>query len=374
MSDKKFTAITLDTSIFDGNGIRLDRGLLGRLTQFKSSPVKFILSDIMVNEIVNHLGNKILSSRTTFEKALNDANDFLSFDGGEINDIKSKLIHSDKVKESAEKRVKEFLEKTGAEVIDSGDYVNVSDLRDKYFNNEAPFSETGNKKNEFPDAIALMGLEGWAEDNDELIYAVSTDNDWKAFCENANYIVFHDNLSEALDYFNRVHSPFDAVNALEKFLANGNAPNFMRQLHCQLESFFDDIYVDQDADSGFYWEGEGTTTSFQDFMILNDNFQVVETDENTLVLEAFLSVDLSIDGDFSLSVFDSIDRDQVSMGSISRTVEETFETRVLITVVGDFDKAKESPDDLEIESIEVLDKPDSIHFGYLELDYEPDYE
>lgn len=50
-----YGAITIDTSIFESNGLKLESGLLKMLSQFKESPAKLILSDIILRELTNHI-------------------------------------------------------------------------------------------------------------------------------------------------------------------------------------------------------------------------------------------------------------------------------------------------------------------------------
>ena len=45
--EQEYEALLIDTSIFDGNGLRLEKGLLGKLNQFKRSPVVFLLPDVI---------------------------------------------------------------------------------------------------------------------------------------------------------------------------------------------------------------------------------------------------------------------------------------------------------------------------------------
>ena len=44
MAESEYDAILVDTSIFDGNGLRLESGLLGKLKQFSESSVNFLIA------------------------------------------------------------------------------------------------------------------------------------------------------------------------------------------------------------------------------------------------------------------------------------------------------------------------------------------
>lgn len=73
MSGKEYTAITLDTSIFDGNGLKLEQGVLGKMRQFKTIPICFVLTDVTVSELTRHLEEKMKASKFSLEKALEDS-------------------------------------------------------------------------------------------------------------------------------------------------------------------------------------------------------------------------------------------------------------------------------------------------------------
>lgn len=83
-------------------------------------------------------------------------------------------------------------------------------------------------------------------------------------------------------------------------------------------------------------------------------------------MEARAEITVGAEGEFSLSVHDSIDKDYVGLGSTSVTTKETFESAILITISGEF---KEDIGALEVEEVEVVDPIRTIHFGTLELDY-----
>lgn len=68
--DGEFGAITLDTSVFDSQGLRLESGLLKQLKQFKDSSTKLIISEIVKEEILSHLNKKAQESKTSIEKSL----------------------------------------------------------------------------------------------------------------------------------------------------------------------------------------------------------------------------------------------------------------------------------------------------------------
>ena len=68
-----------------------------------------------------------------------------------------------------------------------------------YFEPSPPFEGTGKKKNEFPDAIALITLEDWAREPEKKILAVSKDHGWVSFAEKSEFIDINKELPAALE-------------------------------------------------------------------------------------------------------------------------------------------------------------------------------
>lgn len=364
--DKEYGAILVDTSIFDSHALKLEKGLLGKLAQFQKSPIEYLFPDVIKNEVKSHLESKIKISRSALEKSLNDAGDHLFFEGSELNDAKKILIDSKEIEGLADSRVEKFIETTNALVLETGSYVSVSELLSKYFSNKPPFAETGKKKNEFPDAIVLMAVEAWAEQNNIFVLAVAKDGDWQKYCEGSERIDHQEDFARGLEYFNRTNAPYALLANLENSLNSGTAATFLSAIGSGLESVFDGFTPDQEADSHLYWEPEGSNGWFKEFELIDNEFRIIDKDEDWVVLELLANITVEAEGEFSLSVYDSIDRDHVNMGGITVTATEKFESEILVTISGNL----EGPiDELAIDEVEVVTPIRTIHFGTIEPDY-----
>lgn len=147
---EKFTAILLDTSIYDQYGLKLEKGLLGKLSQFSRTSTTFLIPDVIYNEVKNHLERKIKTSRGSLEKAFEEAGDHLFFDGSELNDAKKTLIESREVEGLGKSRLDRFVAVTDAEVLTTGDYVSVPELLERYFFQKLLLRIQVRKKMSFP--------------------------------------------------------------------------------------------------------------------------------------------------------------------------------------------------------------------------------
>jgi hypothetical protein len=64
-----YGALCVDTCIFDSNAIALEKGLLKQLEQFASSPVRFLMPDIVQKELHEHLSRRARDARNKIATA-----------------------------------------------------------------------------------------------------------------------------------------------------------------------------------------------------------------------------------------------------------------------------------------------------------------
>jgi len=363
----KYDALLVDTSIFDRHGLRLERGLLGKLTQFKESKYIYILPDVIKSEISSHLERHIKTARLSLEKSLSDASEHLFFDGSALTDAKDKLISEEIIESLAKKRLDGFIEKTGALVLNSENHVSLSKILEKYFSNCPPFAEAGKKKNEFPDAITLFAVEGWASSNNYQVLAVADDKDWEGFCHNSRFITYEKDLAAALAQLNKSDPKmvFNLLANLKQALTGDEAQDFIEKVEWLFESELDKYTPDQEADAYHYWEADGCSVKFSSFEFQTYDFRVIVRKPEYVVLETDAIIAIEVTGEFSLSAEDPYDGDYVSLGSISKSTEVEFESEVLITISGDLNG---DVNHLDIHDIEIVTKPSSVNFGTLEFE------
>jgi hypothetical protein len=371
----EYDVLLLDTSTFDANGLRLEKGLLSKLSQFKKSPVQILFPDVIRGEVKAHLSKKIKESRSALEKAINDASDHIFLNDKNHSQAKALIADSVDVEKLAEKRIAMFIDAVGATNFECGKNLEITDLLGKYFSNAAPFSESGKKKNEFPDAITLLSVENWAESQGKSVLAISQDGDWRAYCEKSKRITFSDDLSDVLTSYNRANTVYAIIAELENSIEAHSADDFINAIESRLESILEDFTPDQDAESAFYWEPEGCSGQFKSFTLNSEKIRLIEKSDDYIVLELDAAITVDVEGEFSLSVHDSIDGDYVTIDSCSVNVEETFDSKLLVTINGDFSGEVDNVEieDLEVEDVEIVSTPSTIHFGTLEP-FQEDYE
>lgn len=212
-----------------------------------------------------------------------------------------------------------------------------------------------------------MAIEQWAEVNDKSVLAIAQDPDWSRYCEGSKRLVCISELSDGLALFNKANAPYAFLSRLEAELDSGIAQQFLDGVASRLSSILDGITPDQDAESYLYWEPDGSNGWFDSFYFSTNEFRIIESDDEYIVLEAKAAITVEAEGEFSLSVHDSTDDDYVHIDSVVATAKEEFESAILITIIGNLDGPI---GELDIEDVEIVTPIKCIHFGTLEPNFD----
>lgn len=365
-----YDALTIDTQAVEANGFNFDGGLLAQLKQFANGPTKVVIAQIVVSEISRHLRKNTQAAKDAMEKAHKNALRYGLPVSGNVA-----FAEEPDARSVAVERLKKYIKEIGAEII-SHNIVPMQDLVRTYVHVAPPFAGAGKKKNEFPDAIALLSLAHWANANDKRILAVSGDKDWSAFANGSPHIDVVPDLSEALVLLQKdIKQADDIAQQLIKRIATDTDADLARQFKCHLSDAVSGAEVDAEADSCFQYEASDVQVTLCRYEIDEDNIrypaQVVQVGRAKIVVDVDLRVFVNAEATFSLSVHDPVDDDYVGIGSTTAQMEEEEESiGVLVTIEGDFLLTE-----IEITNVELIRGLDSMHFGEVEPDYdEPDYD
>lgn len=314
-----FGSITIDNATYKGEGYRFYEGLLAQMRQFKESPVKVLQTDIVHNEAINHIGQEISKTRSSIEQALRSANKQLKIKSEVIENARALLSVDGSEAEIAEARLEKYYEFIGAEKIDSGRYADLSRLMEMYFATEAPFESGKDKKNEFPDAIALLALEGWAEENEINIIAVSQDKGWKNFSEGSDRITLVSSLAEALEKFQPHNKVVSIISHIREDSLLDGENHVLEEIEQAIINSVDGCDIWVEASSYMHFEWEDVSASYISHELDKDQdglvkIRVVSINDEEIVLKVGATVEVEVEAGFDFSVRDSIDKDYVGMG------------------------------------------------------------
>lgn len=314
----EITAISLDTSSFGHPGeISLEVGIPSKFSQFKHSSIKLLVTDIVKAELIKYMSKTAEEAQSSLKKSFKQISNGWLISKETCLDIQATLYARLTPKDVAVSRFDKFVEHSGALILNTHELIDTKELMERYFDLRPPFSSSKEtKKNEFPDAFALLSLEKWATVANTKIITVSKDNDWSAYCAASERLILVDDQVKALSYFHAEESV--AVNALQDAIRTNKLPHVISEITSHIEDYISRLDLIVDADSVYNFDVEiynrevtGTSlNNLEDIKVLP-----VDTSENRIEVEISVEVQMRIETSFTFSVIDSVDRDDMPMGS-----------------------------------------------------------
>jgi hypothetical protein len=360
----KYDAITLDTNILRKNGYNLESGLLGQLTQFKEGSVQLVLSEIVYREAAKHLKESAREDWSKLEQSIKKSEKSFLLSSESTVVINKILASEGTPEEAARKRLEKFIETTGAIVVEAQN-ADMNELIKLYFAPSAPFEDNEKKKNEFPDAIALISLGTWAKRKKKKLLAVSEDKGWEAYAASSTQIDLEKDLSQAFQNFQEhVERAKQIILNLLSALCNDGNPDLLKEIEGHIEQEVQSLEPDAEADSHVSYEVDQVDIFYNDFEFIHPensyDFTIVRIGANKIVAKIPILIRVKAEASFSLYVYDSIDKDYVSMGGNSKEVDAELDMSALITFEGDFESA---PMDIRVSEVSLLQTRPTIDFG-----------
>lgn len=194
----KIDAVMIDTSAYHKNQCDFEgitNSIIPMLLHLmKANNIKLLTHPVLEEEIRKHIGESELVTRVGhLQMALRKYNRQLQLVDISVEELSEKLSKLDMAKRLSDSFDSLY---QGATAVP---YVEAKEIFSDYFNARPPFSQTGNKKAEFPDAFILKGLTKYCFENpDSTILVISDDPDWMHTLEKNEHIVLKDSLSAAM--------------------------------------------------------------------------------------------------------------------------------------------------------------------------------
>lgn len=365
--DGSITALSIDACIFTENGNRIDEGIFKHLEQFKEGDFRLVFTEVSLREVHAHIKKEAEEAKNKLVSSLRSVGKHWSLADSKEN-IADKLIGTDSPKDIASKKIDNFVRRCGAEIIEATGTVDLKVLLKRYFDTQPPFENSAEKKSEFPDAIAMLSLDGWAEKNATSVIFVTKDKGCKRYCAESKFIYSLDSLSDALSLIQeRDKHCIQLCWAIETKIAEGAYSDLDQRIADIVGDNIWRIDWEVDASAAYYFDEE-----LNDIELVNANFDCVDGKpslravdycKDVLVVQSTIEVEIDATCDFSFAVKDGIDHDMVDIGSASVTSRDAVKLDILLTF--------ENPnDDLPVLSeIELVPERRSIDFGCVEPDY-----
>ncbi|MEG1420588.1 PIN domain-containing protein [Citrobacter sp.] len=363
-----YDAIVLDTQTIDNYKWLFNEGMLLRMRQFCTSQVKFIMPDIVKNEVLSHLSKKIKESQDNLEKSLKDALKYSLLNNEEVKQVHESAIQIVGADALASTMIESFLASCGAVEIQCGKLTNVEELFEAYFNLTPPFADRKKRKEEFPDATVLFAIEAYAKKLNIEILAVSRDQGWVDYCNKSDYVTCIHDLGEALTHFQPRTAPYEFAQRLMLDVDAGSANLLLDSISAAVIDRYDDVDFIAEADSYLSYDTEPNYCHVTDVQFQN-SVNVIDVNDDYATFEIKATVTYSAECEFNFYHYDSIDKDNVYLAGITESTEVDDTTSIIFTIYNGVDK---DYDDMDVEEVELTSVIKYIDFGSIEPHYEPD--
>lgn len=367
----EITALTIDTSIFDRNSLALESGLLAQLEHVRKGEFELVIAKAVANEVKRHLAKNATDATKALRTALANTAKHQALSSVHQEELValSNRAASD-VDVRARKRFDDWAERVRAEIVNEDDYASIGEVMRRYEAGEPPFAETGEKKQEFPDAVALSTLEGWAESRNTRILAVAHDKDWQRYGAQSKRLVVVDDLADALSTIQGAGAAREPAVRLATLFVAGDPVGLRAAVLKAARNQVDKFEFSIDADSQFAVEEEGVDAVVDDVRLdipdaTGATLDTISHDDGQAVIKVNAIAFLTIEVHFNFEKFDSIDRDYVGMGSAKISNKVEIGVELLVTVQID-------PNEVTVDDVELLPAKHELYFNDLEPDWMSD--
>lgn len=368
-----YGAISIDNCILKNHGYKFEEGILKELSQFAGSPVSVIQTDIVHNEAKKHIAAEVAEANKKIEQALRAASIHLKVAEDDIAKVREILKPDRDPAEVAEEILTKFCYDTGASVLSTKKSINVDQLLDMYFDTKAPFESKKDKKNEFPDAMALLSIEEYANKSNKKIIAVSNDRGWMAFAESSKNIKVVNSLAKALELFQPHTQVKSIISGMRRANLLSTENHILYTINQEIISSTANADITAEATSSYnlHVDNDFTWVEYDSHNFIKDQsgmaiIKIIGIEGATITLQISAEVNCSIFADFTFSGWDVFDNEYVAINTKSYGYDETYTTDIIIKLTGDFTKGI---DNVMVDSVNVLSPINHADFGDLAADW-----
>jgi len=332
----KNRVVFLDTNIFESAKFSYESDNFLRFLEIcEEKGIQLCITDIVQKEVYKRIYFNI---KEELERVNKNFIKLILSNIGVSAESKAKL--TEQLVDKLTNDFDDFLSDYDVEVIKS-DFDQVL-LIDSYFDIKSPFSEQ--KKEEFPDAIILLTIKKYIEDNDIEAYIISNDSGFKKFCDQ-NDICLYSKLSDVTHKLN-MEDPNQELKELYEIhlddIKYSIGENIKSQDDFILYSYdsIDEVYVDDIA--------------VRDVVVDKLDIIQFDTDENSLQLEVDITIEFSANASYPDE--DTMMHDKEDgvyyYGMKNHANIETTQKTTCIVVVSFFEDNTFSADEIDIQDKE----------------------
>lgn len=368
---RKVTFFSIDTNILKGKGFDFNHGALNVLQNQRPTWMTLRLSDIVEREVYAHRMRDLTEAKQKLDSALNHMRRKAALDVTKMETQLDALSVLESGAKQFKNELQSFVKGLGGEVLPTSGVTLASDMFERYFAVQPPFEVVEDKKFEFPDAAALLVLEQYAKDQAEIGVLISNDKGWRSFANQSEHLFCVKSLEDFTTLFAALSD--HAKQLLAKIQESLEAPasNCNALLQDAINSHVSDAEWSVDeiySGSAYRLEGDAYDANVVEFDLDFQNMQGWFTDEDSPLYVVELPVSISVEVSVSVSFYqwDSIDHEEIPMGSQDISVPMDIDVSVFFTSSGELMASPVDEWDIEVE---IAAGRYSLDAGEVDLDY-----
>lgn len=330
---------SIDTNIIQALGYKFDSGALSKLALQRPGWMSLYITEVVEKEIKSHRMDAVIDDSSKFLAAYERIQRSSGIDFSSVAESYEKINVKSSSGNIFDEQLKNFVNTFGGRILKIEGENLAADMFELYFNNLPPFESRKDKKNEFPDAAALLVLEKFAKDNRICGVLISADAGWSSFANRSEHLYCVKTLEEFTSLFASSGEKADKIKNQVILSLDDKDSSFSKDFLDNLSKYFEQ--ADWTIDDIYGNSSQRLIAVVDEAILLKDKvefsgFKVwfVEHDPSMCVVEigisAFVSLNLSVSSYDGNPLLD----DGFFVGDFEYTIDVNIKTDVFSTFHG----------------------------------------
>jgi len=366
------TFFSIDTNLIQASGYNFAHGALHQLPNQLPESIGLQIPEIVVSEIVKHRMESVHKAHKQLQGAAEEMHRLTTIDISDVLNSFDKLNAIEAATQRFTQQVHDYAAQCRGAVLPTAGVDAVRSLFADYFAQRPPFGLSEKKKSEFPDAMCLWQLEQYAKDNGTIGIIASDDKGWKQYAAASETLYCAGSIDELAALFAATNEYAESIKtkiaAAIKDAGSPLGPTLAHALNQHLTSAqwdASDVYTG----SAYRIEPEVYGANVVEYSIDGDaSVWSVKGEPTTWIVELTVRVKANVNVTAEFFAWDSIDKEELSLGAQEFTTEAVIDVKVFLTCADVHLETQPSDWDTDIE---IADGSYSLEGFEVELDFGP---
>lgn len=364
------TFFSIDTNLIQAAGYNFTQGALHQLPNQLPESIGLQLPEIVVSEIVKHRMESVSKAHRLLQGAADELHRLTTIDVSEVRGSVEKLNTIEAASQQFTQQVHDYAAQCRGAVLPTAGMDAAASLFADYFAQRPPFGLSEKKKSEFPDAMCLWQLEQYANDNDTIGIIASDDKGWKQYAAESETLYCAGSIDELATLFAATNDHAESIKTkIAAAVKDAGSPlgtalaDALNQHIANAQWDASEVYTG----SASRVEPEVDDANVVEYSINGDtSVWSVKGEPTTWIVELTVRVKANVDLSVEFFVWDSIDKEELSLGSEGFATEEEVDVEVFLTCSDVHLETEPSDWDTDIE---IAKGSYSLEGFEVELDY-----